>query len=68
LIVHVPDSPVVLMHLAVFVAVGAAAIWTTAQLEVEQLNVFFPLTAATCTTGRLVEAQFQPLPGHRAPA
>jgi len=37
LIVHVPDSPVVLMHLAVFVAVGAAATWITAQLEPVQL-------------------------------
>jgi hypothetical protein len=56
LIEHDCVSPVVLMHVAVFVPSGGGAIrgvvaWTTAQLAVAHWNVFEPPAEAIWTTG-----------------
>ncbi len=48
---HDCEIPVVLMHFAVFVARGAAAVWTTAQLELAHWKTLLPPVEATWTTG-----------------
>jgi hypothetical protein len=51
LIEHDCVIPVVLIHLATFVVLAAAATWTTAQLALVHWNEFLPPGAATWTTG-----------------